>query len=62
MGSKSLLNGASFLSLATHGFALRTFRLEAACVVDRDGHVIAQRLQNPELLAGKGVEIRDETR
>ena len=53
-----MLNGASFLSFETHGFALATFRLEAACVMDGDGHVIAQGLKKSELLAGKSVEIR----
>ena len=57
LGQKSLLNGASFLSFETHGFALGTFRLEAARVMDRDRHVIAQGLKKPELLAGKSVEI-----
>src|SRR4029077_17012048 len=53
-----LLNGASFLDFAAHLLAFGAFRLEAAGVVDGHGYVVAQRLQNSQLLAREGVELR----
>ena len=58
LGQQRLLHDAGFLSLAVHGFPLRALRLEAAGVVNCHGHVIAQRLKNSELLAGKRIQFR----
>src|ERR1700677_2864196 len=57
LGQKSLLNGASFLNFPTHRFALVSLRLEAARIIDGDGHVIAQGLKDSKLLAEKGIQV-----
>ena len=59
MGSKRLLNGARLLSLAIHD-ASRSARsdLKSPRVVHGDRNVIAQRLQNSQLLTRETVHLR----
>ena len=57
LGQQRLLHGARFLGLAIEGGAFRALRLKAPRIVDRNRDVIAQCLQNPQLLAGKSVNL-----
>ena len=50
-GQQRLLNGARFLRVAIQCGAFRTFCLKPPRVVNRNRNVIAERLQNSQLLA-----------